>query len=231
METKPFAEDTLLDEQETQTENGQQNDVVKEVTVTRGPLLFSRIFINSFQKKGTKSLEVKQQLHTKAVYTGIKVSNDFNDCMCEVEEFEGATEPRVYNSTETRVAWILFPVNMPDEKIMERFKQYEHTGCIFKILSNNAILDEDQLQAIDRGLKTYDEMADRQAVRYGANDPNGNALKLILDKEKNAQYKRTGFSKTYRPDVDLRFGKSEVYQTPRIKAEMEGAGALLGQTV
>jgi hypothetical protein len=231
METTPFVEDTLHDASELTLAENPVNDVVKEVTITRSPLIFSRIYVNSYQKKGTKTMEVKQKLFTTAVYSGIKISNKMNDSMYDAEEFAGATQPRKFDSVETRVAWILIPVNESEADSMIRFKKYEQTGIIFKILSNSPILDEDQLKAIDRGLKTYDEFADKQAVRFGANDPDGNAGKLILDKQKNAQYKRTGFSRGPRADEDFRDGKSNVYQTPMIKAEMEGASALLGQTV
>jgi len=222
-----LAQDSLVEVPEVQP----KEQVVREITTRRTPLMFSRIFINAFQKPGTKTLEVKQQIFTTATYTGIRVENSLNDSLFGAEEFGKATEPRKYDSVETRVAWILVPANMPEAKVMEAFKAVEEVGVIFKILSNSPTFDENQLDAIDRKLKTYDELADRQAVRYGANDTNGNALKLILDKKGNAQYKRTGFSKTERADEDLRYGKSEVYQTPKIKAEMEGASALLGQSV
>lgn len=234
MDTTKLVEDSLLEGQEIQTASNGRDEVRREITITRTPLLFSRIFVNQFQKPGSKSLEVKQQLITNAVYTGIRISSSLNDSLFEPEDFGEATEPRKYSSTETRVAWILVPANAPDAVIMELFNKVKDTGIIFKILSNSPVFDENQIDAINRNLRganTYDELADKQAVRYGAGDINGNAGKLILDKKGNAQYKRTGFSKTPREDEDRRYGKSEIYQTPKIKAEMEGAGALLGQTM
>jgi hypothetical protein len=229
MDTTKLAQDTLLDEQETQTEAKSQ--VTREVTVTRSPLIFSRIYVNQYQKPGTKTLEVKQKLTTLAVYSGVRITSNLNDSIFELEDFGKAAEPRKYESVETRVAWILVPVSAPDAEVMAAFEKFKNTGIIFKILSNSPTFDDNQWDAINRGLKTYDELADKQAVRYGIGDTNGNAGKLILDKEKNAQYKRTGFSRVARNDEDFRYGKSDVYQTPKIKAEMEGAGVLMGQTI
>ncbi len=69
-------------------------------------------------------------------------------------------------------------------------------------------------------------------IRYpeGVTDELGNSIagQVVKDKLGNAQYRRTFFSKTAKEDVDDR-SADRVFESAEIKAELQGAGALLGQ--
>jgi hypothetical protein len=73
-----------------------------------------------------------------------------------------------------------------------------------------------------------DDFANAQVVRYP--DTHSLAGQLILDAAGRVQYRRTFFWKTPQEDQDIR-GKVEPFQSAAIKAELEGASVLQGQTI
>lgn len=205
--------------------------VITKIT-SKSPITFSRVFKNSFQKPKTLTLEIKQVIETVASYPSQRVDSNLQDTIFPIAEF--GIKPNEYPSKETRVAWILVPETTTPEQAVEGLKKYPN-GIIYKILSNEPILDSNQEYAISQGLKTKNDFADNQVCRYpeGATNKAGEAIggKLIVDKAGNAQYRRTLFMQNFQDDVDLRYGKSEVYLSPKIAAELQGAGVLAGQSI
>lgn len=184
------------------------------------------------QKPGTITAQIRQTVTTTAFYPSKKVDSDKQDNIFSLEEF-GFGET-AFTSHEERVAWIPVPETMDLDTVKQRVLAASNAGaCIYKVLSNEPILDDNQKYAITQGLRTMDQFADTQVVRYPENDAtvlNGTANKLILDEKGNPQYRRTFFWKTSIADQDMR-DPSKVYTSPAILAEMQGASVLDGQTI
>lgn len=189
----------------------------QNVKTTRGKIQFSRLFSNSYQKAGSKTLEVKQIINTVSSYPSKKFNSNLQDGLYSEAEFGG--EVTEFTSTETRVAWILVPETKTETEIRTMLSTLPN-ACIYKVLSNEPILDDNQKQAIVNGLKAKADFANAQAVRYG--DTHENAGQLILDADGNVQYRRTFFSKEVREDEDYR-GNGQVYMSREIEMEIDGA--------
>lgn len=199
---------------------------------TKAPMQFSRVYVNDYQKEGTKTLEVKQVVHTETSYPSKKTQTSMNGGLFSAEEF-GFT-PKVYPSTETRTGWVLVPVNASEESIKANLEAAIKNGAtLYRVLSNAPILDENQLFAIASPniARTKDDFANKMVVRYPDNhEDESKHGKLILDGAGNPQYRRIFYWGTHRDDEDQRGG--EVYLTPEIKAELAGASAgFAGQTI
>lgn len=174
--------------------------------------------------------QIRQIYSVLSKYPSAKVESNMNQGLFSKEEFGLTTQD--FNATENRVAWILVPKGTtPDAFIAKLAALPEST--IYKVLHNEPVLDDNQLAGVAQGFTTVDIIADKQAVRYQAtteNDAKGLTGKLILDKAGKVQYRRTFFWRTPHPDIDAR-GTKEAYLTPNIKAELEGAASMKGQTV
>ncbi len=193
---------------------------------TKSAVTFSRIFKNGFQKPNTLTVEVKQTINNIASYPSIKVDSDLNQTLADASEFQGSA-PKVYSTPDTRVAWMVVPDHYTEDIAKAKLAALPECS-VYKILSNEPILDENQIYAINQGLKSKDDFANTQAVRYPEGTPN--AGKLILDKAGNPQYRVTKFWKTTHQDEDYR-GTSNVYLSPEIDAELHGASVLAGQSI
>src|SRR3954469_7490891 len=87
----------------------------KRVVVKKGKIKLSRIWPNEFQKEGTLTAELKQEVHTTSYYPSKKVSSDMQSALFSEQEFGFAEQEFV--STETRVAWTFVPVGIAEEAV------------------------------------------------------------------------------------------------------------------
>ena len=197
----------------------------QNTTVTRSKISFSRLYKASYQKEGSKTLEVKQLIKTTSHYPSKKYNSSLQDGLFSESDF--GAETNTYTQEETRVAWILVPENKTETEIKLMINNLPNS-CIYKVLSNEPILDENQKQSIATGLKTKADFANAQVVRYG--DNHEKAGQLILDTDGNVQYRRTFFSKEVKADEDYR-GIREVYMSREIEMEFEGASVFFDQNV
>lgn len=197
----------------------------QNTTVTRSKISFSRLYKASYQKEGSKTLEVKQLIKTTSHYPSKKYNSSLQDGLFSESDF--GAETNTYTQEETRVAWILVPENKTETEIKLMINNLPNS-CIYKVLSNEPILDENQKQSIATGLKTKADFANAQVVRYG--DNHEKAGQLILDTDGNVQYRRTFFSKEVKADEDYR-GVVEVYMSREIEMEFEGASVYFDQNV
>lgn len=195
-------------------------------TIQRGNVTFSRLFASEYQKLGSKTLEIKQLISTTMYYPTKKFNSDLQDALFTESDF--GVEENGYETTETRVAWIPVPANYNEAQVKQIVANLPKEACIYKILSNCPILTDNQRQAVNQGLKTMDDFADAQAIRY----PNNSefAGELILDAAGRVQYKRTFFSKTAQEDIDERTNGKE-YVSNALAEEFEGASVNLGQKI
>lgn len=204
---------------------------IRKETV-KSEVTLSRVYVNEFQKKGTKTAEVRQKIVNKSFYPSAKTETELQSGLFSTEDF--GFKSKEYESTEERVAWVLVPENASEASVIANIaKQAKANSCVYRVLSNAPILDDNQKYAVNQGLRTFDFFADKQAVRYPENDTtiaDGSAGKLILDKSNNVQYRRTFYWSSAHEDVDSRDGKS-VYLTPEMDAELHGASKMEGQII
>ena len=201
--------------------------------VLRTPVAFDSMYKGDNQKAGTLTVQLRQKVQTNSFYPSKKVGSDMNDSLFSAADF-GFAEQK-FESIENRVAWIMVPTSKTEEQVKAMLATAVEKGaCIYRVLDSKPILDDNQKYAVASGLRTMDEYAATQAIRYpkGSEDSIGTDIsgQLVTDKAGNVQYRRTFFSATPKEDVDDR-AADRVYQSAAIKAELQGAGALLGQTV
>lgn len=207
------------------TNNGARIEIVKS------PVQLDKMYVGENQKAGTITAQLRQQVVTHSFYPSKKVSSNMQDSLFGAKEF--GFEEQQFTSTENRVAWILVPTSKTEAEVATMLAAAVKNGaCIYRVLSNAPILDDNQQYAISAGLRSLDQFANTQAIRYpdGTTDELGTDIggQLVLDKAGNVQYRRTFFSATPKEDIDER-NTENVFQSAEIKAELQGAGALLGQ--
>jgi hypothetical protein len=182
-----------------------------------GPLRLSR-----FQKEGTRTAVVRQNIVTLSYYNAKQYADSMTETFVSTKDFNpayGFGEKAPFEGTERRVAFENVPVEWTLDDIQKRLAQFPNAR-IYKVMSNYPILSSQQENAITRGLRTLDDFAERQAVRYSryVKDP---ALigKLTLVNNK-VQYRKTFLSVSGKPDEDHRTtDPTDFYETEKLKAE------------
>jgi len=200
--------------------------------VSKSAVTFSGISTVEFQKKGTKRVELRQKVTTKSFYPTIKLESNMQNSLFTPEE--SGIEASEFTSEENRVAWVDVKETMSEAEIVARIAADSTNGStIYRVLKSSPIIDENQQYAINQGLRDKDHYANAQVVRFPENNKTvaeGTANKIIKDANGNPQYRRTFYWKTPHADVDAR-DVNDVYLSPEIALELQGASALLGQTI
>jgi hypothetical protein len=215
----------------TTTQTTVVNGIKKEVS--KSLISFDDFSIGDNQKEGTKTAQIRQTVKTVSHYPSKKVDSDLQDNLFSTEQFGFSSKP--FTQEEIRVAWLLVPPTATKEVMEGLLATANKNGaCIYKVLSNKPILDNNQEYAVSSGLRSMDQFANTQAVRYpeGAKDELGNdrSNQLVLDKAGNVQYRRTFYSSTPKEDIDVR-NEQETFVSTEIAVEMQGASQIVGQTI
>lgn len=202
-----------------------------EVTkqVYKGALTVSRIYASENQKEGTMRAELKQTRKVVSIYPSRTVTSDLQDSIFGIQEY-GFKEKEFVNET-TLVAWMDIPQNVTVEALTERLKKFPE-ATIYKIVDNHPILTDNQVYAINQGLRTMDDYANAQIVRHGSDDSEGKwaAGDLVLDNLGRPVYKATFFSSVKKEDIDRRDANPQnYYVSEEIQNEMAGV-AIFSQT-
>lgn len=201
-------------------------------TVSKSPITLDKISKGEFQKEDTLTAQIRQVVTTHSFYPSKKVDSNMQDTIFSAEEF-GFGEQE-YISEEVRMAWILVPTDATEQKVKDLLAvASKNGGCIYKVLSNKPIIDDNQQYSINVGQKTLDSFADTQVSRYPENEKtiaDGTANKLILDKAGNPQYRRTFYSRVPKEDMDVR-NPADVYMSLEIQAELQGANVFTSQSI
>lgn len=202
------------------------DNVITHSTV-RTAISLDRIYSNEFQKEGTLTAQIRQIVTTYSSYPSKRVASDMQNAIFSNNDF--GFKPQVFESTETRVAWLLVPLGVTEAEVIAKIEAANKNGaCIYRVLSNTPILDENQKYAIIAGLTTKDAFANSQAVRYGVGHKQEG--QLTLDKAGNVQYRRTFFWNSPMDDQDAR-SASDVYLSAELAAELKGASIMKGQSL
>lgn len=196
-----------------------------QTTKKVGELTVDNVYKADFQKKGTVTVQLRQEVTIKTVYPGIRVNNELQDNPFSVNEF--AVKGKEFENTEKRVAWINVPEGVSKEDVEGRLPK---EACLYRILSNYPIITSNQKDAIANGVGNISEesIADKQVIRYPDNSPYAGQLVL---REGKPQYRAVFYSNTHKDDVDKRDSSPEYFATPLIKAEISGSNALIGQAL
>ena len=161
---------------------------------TFSQILCTRVYKSDFQKENTMTAELKQQVKTISTYE-VSGNNSMTDDLFDM------SSKRTYENVETRVAWINIPSNATKEQVQKKLNATPNAR-LYKVLSNHPILTDSDKWAIGENLRTMEEFADSQIVRYPANHEN--AGEIVLDPNNKYQYRRIGFSMQGAEDQDLR---------------------------
>ena len=194
-------------------------------TIEIGDIEVVELKIADYQKKGTITAVLKQTIKTSSLYPAKSVSNNLQDSIFSLEEFgkDFVTEP--YVSTRVNTAFVNVPKDSTIESVTKKLAEEFPDAVLYRIMSNRPILNNNQEYAIEEGLKTIDDFAESQVVRYGADDDKGHKKDdLILDKHGKIQYKVIYFSSTEKEDIDLRNADpSDFYVSPELEVEYNEA--------
>ena len=184
----------------------------KRIKETFEKITIRRIYKNEFQKKNTLTCELEQVVTTTTSYPKQIASNSLNDNVFNSSEF--GFEEQDFTRTATRVAWILVPTDTTMKDVEEKLEKLENAR-LYKITSNKPIIAENEKYAIEsKDLNvTLDTYANRQVIRYPKG--NENEGKLILDANGKIQYRRIGFSKDGKEDIDLRTSEVSDFYAPK----------------
>lgn len=201
-------------------------------TTKYGPITVDKVFTGNFQKAGTLSAQIRQEVTTTSLYPSKQGTKASDDALFSNADF-GFTE-MPYSSTEKRVHWLNIPLGKTVADVEAELAAHPKARLV-KTLSNRPIINSDQQYAINTGSATLDTFADTQVVRY----PEGTVQQgvdvsgqIVLDKNGKVQYRAISFSTTDKPDVDLRDDNPEnEYMSAAIKAELLGASVVEGQTI
>jgi hypothetical protein len=206
-----------------ENQSGASNEVRKVVTVT--PISIDKVYIGDFQKEGTKSAQLRQVITTKSYYPSKQVSSDLKDNPFSMVDF--GFEEQEFETQENRVAWVDVPTDATSDDVLAKLPV---DGKLYRIMSNRPILSNHQAYSIEVGLKTMEEYADSQVVRFGEAHAEGG--QLIKDTNGKPQYRAIFYSNTPKGDVEMRTERADdFYASASIKAELLGAHTAVGQTL
>lgn len=189
--------------------------------ISKSPITVDKVGVAERQKEGFLTAQIRQTVTTKALYPKKKVSSNMRDSLYSDEELGIKSEP--YISIENRVDFIQVGLNATVESVQKSLDEaYKKGACIYKVLSSEPTIDDNQESSVTRGLTTKDQHANKYVVRKPAKD--GVKGDIILNNGLPF-YRRTFYSNTPKADQDLR-DPSKSYISPEIAMELQGAAAM-----
>lgn len=189
------------------------------INITRKPIEVSRVYKADFQKEGSLTAELKQEVTTRSYYPSKQTHSSLSSNPFSQEEFGYAEQE--YTQTRIDVAWIDVPEKETVESVVAKLEATPGAK-LYRILSNKPILSSQQQYAVDTGLNgvTLDTFAHRQVVRYSEEHPT-NPGEIILDNYGKPIYKAVFFT-TEKEDQDLRTSDPEdFYISESMRMELE----------
>jgi len=176
------------------------------VEVSAGELKCTELVIGKYQKHNTQSAMLEQTITKVSYYPSAKHSSNKSQNIFDAAEF-GDSEQR-YESTEKRIAFMDVPLGYTVEKVNAGLAALPN-ACLYRELSNQPLLTDNQENALANRITTMDEIAKSQLVVYP--EDHVNAGQPILDSNRKLQYRKIYFWKTAKNDVDLRSREMEHY--------------------
>lgn len=175
----------------------------------------------NFQKEKSLTAQLRQTITTTSEYPSKRVSNSLNGNIFDESDF--GFDSQIFEAVENRVAFIDVPEAWTLDQVVEKMATFVKAN-LYRILDNKPILSDTQIYAVNQGLRTYNEFAASQAIRY----PEDHATmpgQLITDKAGKIQYRGVFFAPEGKADQDLRNAAEDYgYVSPELKAELEAQG-------
>jgi len=163
--------------------------------------------ISSKEKK-----QAQIRMSVSKTYPSSRIGNSLNGSIFGNNDFNfGETEPYV----ENRVAWIDVPVDATVESVTEKLKEFPNAR-IYRILSLEPILSEEQIVAMEQGISKYTNAAghevpcDMDYYREKQRIPNEDGE--YADYKGLPQYRTTAFSAIGQADIDTREKEYQAYK-------------------
>jgi len=182
-----------------------------------GLIMLDLIKTSNFQKAGTKTAQLRQDVVKESYYASKQASDSLTESLYPNEAF-GFGENK-FEATEHRVVFMNIPTSETEEGLKAKLAAVPNAR-IRKFISNHPILSDSQKNSIKRGLKTMDDYANRQVVRYPAGHPQAGQIILINGK---VNYKVTKFNASGAADIDTRTSDpADYYVSETIAAELSG---------
>jgi hypothetical protein len=174
-----------------------ENQVKKEQT-------FSAISVDSVSpnpyKDSVLSAQIRQSIITKTTYPGKNVANDKQDSLFAAAAFGG--EPKVYEKTQTRVAWIDVPLGTTKAQVEAKLAALGDKGRIYQIVSTDiqdCLTDGHRFQIAEGNLLLEDAMNKRTIA---LKDDDGNLTgEVACDDDGIVLYRALYFSATGQEDI------------------------------
>lgn len=199
------------------------------VETKKSSIEVSRVYKSDFQKEGSETCELKQTVVVHSFYPSKSVKSNLGDNLFSAAEFTGYAEQE-FKQERTDVAWIIVPKGTTVDTVTEMLAKVDK-ATLYRIISNKPILTDNQKYSIAQGLKTMDDYADAQVMRYGQDTEDHKEGELVLDSNGKPQYKACFFSKEAKADIDLRTSDpADVFHSVSIYAELNNE-VLVGQTM
>ena len=160
---------------------------MKEVKKIYLPLEVREIRAFANQPDGTEMAMLRQVVRKETTYSGLSVSNSLQGNIYNTSDFKDIKNNEPYISEEKRGAYIIVPKGTTKEKVISDLKKHPE-ACIYRILSDEAILTEGQKYKISVGDLSLEEIENKQEV---INPETG---EIVLNNGKR-QFRQTFFSK------------------------------------
>jgi hypothetical protein len=146
-------------------------------------------------------------------YPAARIGNSLNGSIYDLDDFDFQTDGGVYE--ENRVAWIDVPVNATPENVQQDLQKFPNAR-IYKILSLQPILTEEQVNAMEQGISEYTaadgtvKPVDMDYYKEKQRIPNEDGE--WANYKGLPQYRQTAFSPTGQEDIDTREKEYQEYK-------------------
>lgn len=201
-----------------------ENTVEKQISKAR--VYVSRVYTSHYQKPGTLTAELKQEVNVISLYPDKIIRDDLHGNIYEISEFEQSQKK--FDNRRTDVTWIDVPDTETLESVRERLNQYPQ-ATLYRILSSYPIISKGSQMYIDKlvsegeealALQFKDRLANSQVLRYGSDSDDETVKKgeLILDNYGKPQFKACFLDETgTKKDLDYRTqNATDYYKTMEI---------------
>lgn len=193
-----------------------------EKKTSKGQVTVSRVYKAHYQKTGTLTAEMKQDVTETSLYPDKTIRNDLQGNIYDASEYN--SEKKEFTKNRIDVTWVDVPDTESVESVKTRLSQYPN-ATLYRVLSNHPIMS-DSLKKYYQGLidsnqeaeakRLKDRLANSQVLRYHQTSTDDGYFKgdLILDKFGKPQYKACFLDETgVKEDCDMKTEDPADYYT------------------
>jgi len=164
---------------------------------SRKPVTVEEIQVSKFQKEGTKTAMIRQEVTVKSFYPSQVHSSDMQQNFVAKDQFDDTEQE--FEAIQNRTAFVEVPEAFTVEEAQALIPE---NACLYRVLSNAPILTENHKNAIERGLTDLDTIGNSQVARYGEGDEKEG--QIIPDDKGRVQYRKVFYWNSEKADEDRR---------------------------